>query len=129
MARANLGSSSAVRMLEMRLTLWLSSTIFPEIGMTPSLATSTIFPVLASLPENCRLKCDIILRQNFKGNMQEERDNYIKGHIRLLFSYLAPRMLSSMEPRRPPRPPTRMTSPWLGAALMWCGAAEKRTPR
>ena len=39
MARATLGSMSAVRMVETRLTLWLSITILPEIGTTPCLAT------------------------------------------------------------------------------------------
>ena len=52
------GRRRAVRILEMTLTLWLSSTIFPAIGTIPWPATSTILPVLMSSPENCRLQTD-----------------------------------------------------------------------
>ena len=51
-ASAILGRKRAVRMLEMRLTLWLSRTCFPDMGTTSSLATSVILPVLTCFPEN-----------------------------------------------------------------------------
>ena len=49
MARAILGRMRAVRMEDTRLTLWLSSTILPEMAATPVRDTSTILPVFSSL--------------------------------------------------------------------------------
>ena len=43
--------------------------------------------------------------------------------------YLAPKILSRTDPRRPPIPATRMTRAWLGARLRSAEEAATMTPQ